>query len=58
MVKTVMQLTNVYNDDILGIWGKTTLLCLVPFHVLRDVLASLAHDHYMLIAASLSHCDN
>lgn len=56
MAKTVTPLSCVYNDDILGICGKTILLCLVAScHVLQETLASLAHEHCMPVAAPLSH---
>lgn len=58
MVKTVMPLSSVYNDDILGICGQTILLCLVAYHVLQGILASLAHWHGTPVAPPLSHCDN
>lgn len=58
MVKTVMPLSIVYNDDILGICGQTILLCLVAYHVLQGILASLAHWHGTPVAPPLSQCDN
>lgn len=44
MGKTVMQLSHVYNEDILDIFGKTILHCVGQPRVLQDILASLARD--------------
>lgn len=40
MVKVMMQLSSVYNEDILGDYGKTMLHCLGLHHVLQGILAS------------------